>query len=366
MGRTEGSGTRAETEWSLHTALEGTRRPFLCKERDSVDLIVEIMTRSFDVRDRDAEKAQRLLEIAGRLQGELCTRPAADDIVILRCGLAQRELPRARISTIKVSAVIRAEPSKGEQPFFAWTYLDIAGSKDNSADTRSAANRWCGEDRSSDEALAPTPDVVLALQRRLYDLGIRVPHINGQMTPETMQALVQFQIRAGLPPTGQLTKNTVEKITTTDPPTAWVAVAFDGNGNFAADKGATRRGTESAAIEKLQRISRSPYKLSSLADGCIAFATTRYVDRRRRTTFTQAFTNGGASPAAASENVIAYCEREKGGGTCEVRKALCADGIDEQVPRYDPKNIPANAPAPNSRFDPVDMPINAQAPRPKR
>jgi hypothetical protein len=357
IGRTEGAGSQAQTEWSLHTALEGERRPFLCRERDSVNLIVEIMTRSFEIRDSDAAKAQRLLEIAGRLQGELCKRPAADDIVILRCGLAQRELPRAKISTIKVSAVIRAEPSKGEQPFFAWTYFDIASGKDNSADARSAASRWCGENQDGDEAIAPSSDVVLALQRRLYDLGMRVPHVNGQMTPETMQVLIDFQKWAGLPPTGQLTKNTLQKITVTTPPTAWVAFAFDGNGNFAADTGATRLGAETGATEKLQRVSRSPYKLSSVPESCIAIATTRYVDRRRRTTFTQAFTNAGPSPAAASENVLGYCEREKGGGNCEVQKAVCADGVDAQ--RFDPKGIPVNSRAPNLRFDPVDIPANA-------
>ncbi len=128
-------------------------------------------------------------------------------------------------------------------------------------------------------------------------------------------------------------------------PPAWVAVAFDGSGNFGADTGATRRGTEASAIEKLQRVSRSSYQLASVASGCIAIATTRYVDRRQRTTFTQAFTSAGRSSAAARENVLAYCEHEKGGGSCEIRHALCAKEVEEQVQRYDRKNMPVNSPA---------------------
>ncbi len=73
MGRSDSSVARPqnEAEWPLHTALEGDRRPFLCKRRDSVNLIVDIMAHAFDVQDKDADKAQRILEIASRLQGEL-------------------------------------------------------------------------------------------------------------------------------------------------------------------------------------------------------------------------------------------------------------------------------------------------------
>ena len=359
------ASAQKQAEWPLHTALEGDQRPFLCRERDSVNLIVQIMARSFDARASDSDKAQRLLEIAGRLQGELCTRPAADDIIILRCSLAQRGVPRPGISTIKVSAVIRGEPSKGEQPFFAWTYLNITGSKDNTPDAQSATNRWCTEDEGTDEALSPTSDVVLALQLKLYDLGMRVPQINGLMTPETVQALVDFQKWTGLPATGQLTKKTMQKLTSTTPPSTWVALAFDGYGNFGADTGATRRGSEASAIARLQRVSRSQYKLSSIAGSCIAIATTRYVsvDRRRRTTFTQVFTSGGATSGAASEKVLAYCGHEKNGGNCDVRQALCAAGAEEQVQRFDRKNIPVNSPAPNLRFDPNNIPANSPPPR---
>ena len=94
------ASAQKQAEWPLHTALEGDQRPFLCRERDSVNLIVQIMARSFDARASDSDKAQRLLEIAGRLQGELCTRPAADDIIILRCSLAQRGVPADAVSVL--------------------------------------------------------------------------------------------------------------------------------------------------------------------------------------------------------------------------------------------------------------------------
>ena len=352
-----------ESDWPVNTALEGEQRPFLCKERDSVNLIVQIMARSFDARGSDSDKARRLMEIAGRLQAELCKRPVADDIIILRCSLAQRDVPGTMISTIKVSAVIRAEPSKGEQPFFAWTYLNIAGSRGSPTDAQNATNRWCTEDNGSDEALSATSEVVLALQLKLYDLGMHVPQANGIMTSETIQALIDFQKWAGLPATGQLTKKTMQKLTSTTPPSTWVALAFDGYGNFGADTGVSRRGSETSAITRLQRGSRSAYKVLSMADSCIAIATARYVDRRRRTTLSQVFTSGGATSGAASENVLAYCGREKTGGNCAVRHALCAAGAEEQAQRFDRKDIPVNSRAPNLRFDPSNIPANSPPPQ---
>jgi peptidoglycan hydrolase-like protein with peptidoglycan-binding domain len=364
----------AETEWSLHTALEGDRRPFLCKGRDSVNLIVEIMARALEARDSDADKTRRMLEIAAKLQAELCTRPAAEDIVILRCNLAQRAVSRANISTIKVSAVLRSEPSKGEQPFFAWTYRNITDSKSSAADTRSANSRWCADVETEDEAVNPTADVVVTLQMKLYDMGMPITQVNGVMTPETSQSVVNFQKWAGLPATGQLTQKTLQKLAELTLPSAWVAIAFDGSGNYGVDTGATRRGTEASALERLQRVSRSSYKVSSIAEACLAIATTRYGDRRR--TFTQAFTSSGRSSAAAKENVMAYCDHEKTGGRCELRHALCAEGAEEQAqrydknsipvnarpPRFDPRNEPVNTPNPNQRFDPSNIPANAPNP----
>lgn len=354
---------QSEPTWRLHAALEGDRRLSLCKDRDSVNLLVAILARAFDARaGNDGEKAGRLMEIAARLQGEICTRPAADDIVILRCKLGQRDIAGTTVSTVKLSAVVRADASKGEQPFFAWTYATIDESGGSAADAQSANSRWCAGDAGADEPLSPAPDLVLRVQQRLYDFGLRIAQFNGQLTADTVQGLMAFQKWANLPPTGQLTKQTVQKISTTPAPAAWVSFAFDGSGNFGAETGATRRGAEIEAVKRLQRRSRGDYKLSSVpSPNCIAFAITRYSERgRRRTTFTQAFTSAGGSIADASQSVLAFCDREKGGGSCEIRHALCADGTDGQPSRFDKESIPANAPAP--RFDPGSLPLNSQAP----
>jgi hypothetical protein len=178
-----------------------------------------------------------------------------------------------------------------------------------------------------------------------------------------MQALIDFQKWAGLPATGQLTKKTMQKLTSTTPSATWVALAFDGYGNFGADTGVSRRGSETSAITRLQRVSRSAYKVLSIADSCIAIATARYVDRRRRTTLSQVFTSGGATSGAASENVLAYCGREKTGGNCAVRHTLCAAGAEEQTQRFDRKDIPVNSRAPNLRFDPSNIPANSPPPQ---
>ncbi len=353
-----------EPVWRVHNTLEADR-PLLCKDASSVNLVVSILSRALEARsEKEIEKSDRLADIAGRLQAEICRRPAADDIVILRCKLAQDST--GRISTVKLSAVIRSEASKGEQPVYAWTYAKIdSGSADTEA--QDATAKWCASEKGSDEILSPTPDLVLRVQQRLYDFGLQIPQINGQLTAETVQGLIEFQKFAKLPPTGQLTKQTVDKIVSMAAPSAWVSVAFNGAGNFGVEIGATRRGAEIEAVKKLQRRSRGDYKLSSTsAPNCIAFATTGYTerDRRRRTTFTQAFTSVGNSAAAATQAVLNYCENEKGGGTCEVRQAVCADGSG----RYDRDAIPANSPAPQNqnpapRFDPKNIPLNSAPPR---
>ena len=108
-------------------------------------------------------------------------------------------------------------------------------------------------------------------------------------------------------------------------------------------------------------MSRSAYKVLSMADSCIAIATARYVDRRRRTTLSQVFTSGGATSGAASENVLAYCGREKTGGNCAVRHALCAAGAEEQAQRFDRKDIPVNSRLRRSfeNFEPGASPANS-------
>jgi hypothetical protein len=216
------------------------------------------------------------------------------------------------------------------------------------------------------------------VQNRFYDFGLHIPQINGQMTAETMQALMEFQKWAGLPATGQLNKRTLHKIDDTPAPSPWVAIAFDGFSNYGAVRGQTRRGAESDAIIKLQQRSRAEYKVSSVASPrCIAFATTRYqqrTGRRRITTYTQAFTGAADSANAASQKVLQFCNGQKGGGTCQVRDALCADTDQGDRARFDREDIPVNAPAPRfdrdippvnappPRFDPSNIPANAPAP----
>jgi hypothetical protein len=334
--------------WSLHAAIEGIDKPSLCKDRDTVRLIVAIEARAVQARDVDGEKSRRLAAIASQLQSELCSRPGPDDIVILRCKLDHQDFPSGSLSTVKISALIRADTSSGEQPFFAWTFAPINEGADD-ADSQRASSRWCNE-VGEDEPVTPATDVVLQMQQRFYDFGLYIPRINGQMTPETMQALLDFQKWAGLPTSGQLTKRTLQKISQTPAPSPWVAVAFDGYGNYGSVRRDTRREAETDAIAKLRQRSNADFKLSSVGNPrCIAFATVRYQERtsrRRITTFTQAFTGSGDSAAAANESVLSYCNREKTGGSCDLREVWCTETDQGDDKRYDPHNIPVNSPAP--------------------
>jgi hypothetical protein len=373
--------------WRMNAALEGKRAPALCSDRDSAALIAGIQTHALKARAvNDIARATRLLQSADQVQSEICRRPGDDDLVILRCKVSQFEAGGGRVSLVKVSALLRAEASKGEQAFFAATMTPLDESGADMPDAQEARRKWCGADAAAgDEAMALTPDIVLQAQQRLYDFGLRMPEMSGRVDADTIQALTEFQKTANLPPTGQLTRQTMDRLIAQPAPSPWVAFAFDGYGNYGASTGSTRRGAERDAVRRLQRRSRSDYKLSSVATpNCIGFATTRYVERgrRSRTRFTQAFTSAGDSVRTAAKNSFEYCEREKGGGECDVRYVLCANGEDgstdpdqaerrergrdrepvargnrDGATRFDPSRPPSDNPAPQS--NPANKPDSA-------
>jgi peptidoglycan hydrolase-like protein with peptidoglycan-binding domain len=352
-----GAHAQGAPDWYLHATLEGDQKPFLCKDPETVGLVVAVLGRAIEAKADDADKAKRLFELAAKLEADICLKPAADDIVILRCKLEQKTFGDTNISLAKISALLKSDSSAGEQPFYTWTYATINPSKDGGASTQEADKRWCTEESATDTPLEATPDLVQRVQQRFFDFGFVIPAIDGRLTPETVQAVIDFQKMSGLPPTGQLTKFTVDKIDATVAPSPWVSVAFDGYGNYNMVGAPTRRGAEADAVTGFRRKSRGDYRVSSVPyPNCLAIATTRY--RTRRTTYTQGFTSGGTSDQEARDTVLEYCNREKGGGTCQVRSALCTAGGGQG--RYDPKDIPANSPGP--RFDPKNMPLNSMAP----
>lgn len=412
-----GGTAQAQTALRLHESIAAPQRPLLCADRDSLNLVTPVLARAGDARTaRDADKSKRLTDIATRLQGEVCRKAAVEDVVILRCKLAQIDAGGSAIALVKMSALIQQEAAKGEQAFYGWTDLRVENA--SGAAAQEANTRWCSNERAerstrqirieerdasggsaapareADDAFTPSQDVVLRIQQRLYDFGLRIENLDGQLNQETVRSLAQFQKFANLNADGQLTRATITKMMTMPAPSPWVAIAFDGLGNFAPEVGRTRRETEIAALERLQRRSGRDPKVSSVAaPNCLGFAVTRYAERgrRSRTNFTQAFTSAGDTMETAAQNAFQYCEREKGGGQCQVRYALCADGrggnpqaddrdrrrgrdrdnearrfdrdsppVNAPKPRFDPKDVSVNAPAP--KFDPSSLPVNAPPP----
>jgi len=379
---TSAAGARAEPAWQLHTTLEGDNTPALCKDTSSVGLIVDILARVISAKaNSDSEKAKRLFEIAAKLQDEICLRPGKEDIVILRCALDQRQIGNSTVSLVKMSALLHADVSAGEQPFYGWTYAQVAGGDNKGADTKDADKKWCGEQTVADARIEATPDLVQRIQTRLYDFGLYVPQIDGTLNAETTEALIAFQKWAGLPATGQPTKLTVEKIDSTTAPNGWLSLAYEAFGKNALLEGATRRVAEEKAVAALRRTMKGEYKVFSVPNpDCLALSTTSY--KHRRTSYGQAFVGVGRSDSEAQSDAMASCNRQKTGGTCKVRTSVCPAGVmppryepdnmpvnspapSETVPRYEPENIPANSAAPAPRYDPEDISING-APPPRR
>ena len=357
------SAARADPAWNLHTRLEGNSTPSLCKDTDSVELVVAVLTRAIAAQAAaDDERAKRLFEVAAKLQDEVCLRPTAEDIVILRCNLEQRQIGKSAISLIKVSALLHSDVSAGEQPFYGWTYAKIASGDDGDADAEAADKKWCGQQAVANSALDPKPDLVQRIQERLYDFGLYMPQIDGTLSQETTQALILFQKWADLPATGQLTKRTVEKIDSTNAPNSWIAAAYDAFGKNVMLEASTRRVAEEKAADALRRKSKGNYKVLSAAyPDCLALSTTSY--KRRRTTYGETFAILGSSEPEAKSKALDYCNSQKSGGTCKLTASLCPAGSSQ--PRYDPENIPANSPAPSAsvpRYDPKNISINAAPP----
>lgn len=402
-----GSAAQAQAPLRLHESIAVPQRPLLCADRDSVSILIPVLARAADARAaRDAEKSQRFTEIANRLQGEVCRKSAADDVVVLRCKLAQVEAGGTPLALVKISALIQTEAAKGEQTFYGWTDAKVdetAGGAGQDSHTR-----WCGNERAerstrqiqivpredpatpvtlvtppvqdtpaASEPFAASADIVYRVQQRLFDFGVKIENVDGNLNHETVQGLARFQQMVSLPADGNLTRATIEKLMTTAAPGPWVAIAFDGFGNFTVETGRIRRETERAALERMQQRSGRDLRAVS-ASTCIGFATTGYSQRGRRSrnTFTQAFASAGDTMDLAARNAVEFCEREKGGGQCQLRYGLCADGSGPQASRndtppqrFDPRRgAPANSVNPradpnampsNSRFDPNDTPVPA-------
>ena len=249
------SGAKAETAgaWRLHGTLEGDARPLLCKDPETTNLVVDVLGRAIQARaGGDADNAKSLFEVAAKLESEICLKPAADDIVILRCSLGDKNFGETRISLAKISALMKSNSSAGEQPFYAWTYATIEPAADGST-AQDADKKWCAEETAADAPLEPTPDLIQRVQQRFYDFGFGIKQIDGRLSNETVQGLIAFQKWAGLPETGQLTKLTLQKIDATEAPPAWAALVFDGLGNHSMVTGDTRRAAEADAVSAFRK-----------------------------------------------------------------------------------------------------------------
>ena len=334
------------------------------QDPETANLVVDVLGRAIEAKaGGDADKAKILFEVAAKLESEICLKPAADDIVILRCNLGDKKFGDTRISLAKISALMKSNSSAGEQPFYAWTYAAIEPAADGST-AQDADKKWCAEETAADAPLEPTPDLLQRVQQRFHDFGFGIKQIDGRLSNETVQGLLAFQKWAGLPETGQLTKLTLQKIDTTEAPPAWATLVFDGLGNHSMVNGDTRRAAEADAVSAFRKKWRGDFNVASVpAPHCVAISTTRYKTRRR--TFTQAFTSMGDTADEASQNSLDYCNREKGGGTCQTRDAICAAGGTAPPPRYDRGNISVNA-APRSPAAGLSATIRAKFPRMRR
>lgn len=337
-------------QWTLHGLVEDANRPGLCPTAYAANSITSIILHALEAQQAgDKSRMERLLGIAAQYQREICRTPAPDDVIFVRCRIDDVEAFGTRVTIAKLSAIIKSEITKGERAFYAWTYADIREAPKGDKRAQEQHRRWCtdqgqqanngeqeggpvkpdkGGGEGADSAVVLTSDLLLRLQQRLYDFGYSISVFDGTLQQELVQAVAAFQRNAGLEATGQITRRTVELIDSTPTPGPWVAIAFLGNGRYGTSSGQlTRRAAEQAALQQLRRRNRSGDPRISSASGpaCLSLATTNYTSgsRRNRVNHTQAFTNGARDKAGAIDAVLAYCNREKGGGTCRVRHTEC-------------------------------------------
>jgi hypothetical protein len=177
------------------------------------------------------------------------------------------------------------------------------------------------------------PTVVREVQERLYNLNYDISVLNGQMTPETRQAIRDWQSNTRRESTGDMTEEELNALRQARTPTIWGALAYTARGASAVVwSRPSRREAISAALGDCQsRAGRGEVcKVITASEGACG-ALGFYMGNVRRTTYWGAFAVVRPTLGQATNQALITCrEQAKRPDACGVRLTFCADGSHRQ------------------------------------
>jgi peptidoglycan hydrolase-like protein with peptidoglycan-binding domain len=182
-------------------------------------------------------------------------------------------------------------------------------------------------EQSAPTQLQITSAIIAEVQDRLYNMNYNPGAINGRIGRDTMEALRQFQQKAGLPVTGEIDSTVLAFLRGAKSAQYWGAVAFHPKGGYAAVwRRSSRREAEQEALDDCKRrAGRGCKVVVGSGTRCLGLAVASGRTGRAR----QMGSFGVVKPSLSEARIasVEYCRLQSGvPDTCEVRTVICADG----------------------------------------
>jgi peptidoglycan hydrolase-like protein with peptidoglycan-binding domain len=171
-----------------------------------------------------------------------------------------------------------------------------------------------------------TPEVIMEVQKKLYEIGFDVPKPDGKMSDKLKAAIARLQANSRMPDTGRLTAAQLTALRLTPAPAPWAAIAWQGRGGSAgAWNSKSRVDAETAALAACKKQGQGCNVAAAPKDSCIAYA---YSQARIGNTIHHANAMGiGVGFVEAREKAILSCHGlSKAPSTCAVKQTVCPDG----------------------------------------
>lgn len=187
---------------------------------------------------------------------------------------------------------------------------------------------------SSNASVLTNYTIIREVQERLYSLNYNIKVMNGQLSKETRDAIIQWQEVTRRPQTGDMNADDLQYLRSAPPVTTWGAIAFEAAGAYGIVWNRTsRQDAENDALAECRKHAAAnakncdPFTLGDSQCGAMSWYSGYSGGRRhwgsfvvRRGTIEQARTD-----------VMSECQRQaKAPQGCQIRVAFCANGSHKQ------------------------------------
>ena len=171
--------------------------------------------------------------------------------------------------------------------------------------------------------------VIREIQLKLYDLNYDPSRVDGVMVAATRTAIREWQEIAGLPATGNMTDEHMQRLRNSKPSATWAAVAYTARGAHGAVFGKpSRAAAEQEAIDQcIKRGGRGAQckPITAAGSACITMAS--YTTRRGNTTYFGSHVSLQPTQTASISRALSQCnEAANSGANCAAKVTICADG----------------------------------------